>query len=161
MPTKILDNTDLRILRALQQNGKQQNNELAETIGLSSSACLRRVNLLEQSGVIDKYVCLLNPKKLNLNVTIYILGSFIEEDLKLKERFIFEMRLIPQITECHFMAGDYDFILKIQTHDLDEFYSLQKQYLTTSLGIKNLKTEIILQTVKNTTELPLSPYYQK
>lgn len=155
MANKVLDNIDTRILRALQQNGRLQNNELAQEIGLSNSACLRRVNQLEQNGFINKYTAILDPKKLNCNLTVYILGSFFEEDIKQRERFIFEMKLIPQVTECHLMAGDYDFILKLQVSDLDEFYLCKKKYLTKELGIKNLKSEIILKTVKNTTELPL------
>ncbi len=155
MANKILDNINTRILRALQQNGRLQNNELAQEVGLSNSACLRRVNLLEHNGFINKYTAILDPKKLNCGLTVYALGSFFEEDIKQRERFMFEMKLIPQITECHLMAGDYDFILKLQVADLDEFYACKKKYLTKELGIKNLKTEIILKTVKNTTELPL------
>ncbi|OOH90883.1 AsnC family transcriptional regulator [Pasteurellaceae bacterium 15-036681] len=155
MANKILDNIDTRILRALQRNGHLQNNELAKEIGLSNSACLRRVNILEESGLIDKYVAILNPKKLNCNLTVYALGSFFEEDFKLRERFIFEMKLLPQVTECHLMAGDYDFILKLQVSDLEEFYQYKRKYLTKELGIKTLKSEVILQTVKNTTEIPL------
>ncbi|WP_273382152.1 Lrp/AsnC family transcriptional regulator [Actinobacillus porcinus] len=155
MANKILDNIDTRILRALQRNGKLQNNELANEVGLSNSACLRRVKLLEDSGIIQKYTALLNPKKLNCNFTVYILGSFMDENITMREHFIFEMKLIPQVTECHLMAGDYDFILKLQVADLDEFYACKNKYLTKELEIKNLKSEIILKTVKNTTELPL------
>ncbi|PJG81989.1 Lrp/AsnC family transcriptional regulator [Caviibacterium pharyngocola] len=155
MANKVLDNLDTRILRALQRNGRLQNNELAKEVGLSNSACLRRVNILEEQGIIDKYVAILSPKKVNCNLTVYALGSFFEEDFKQRERFIFEMKLLSQVTECHLMAGDYDFILKLQVADLDEFYAYKKKYLTKELGIKTLKSEIILQTVKNTTELPL------
>ncbi|TDQ56976.1 AsnC family transcriptional regulator [Mesocricetibacter intestinalis] len=155
MRGKVLDNIDTRILRALQQKGRLQNNELAQEVGLSNSACLRRVNILEEKGIIDKYVAILNPKKINCNLTVYVMGSFFEEDLKQRERFIFEMKLIPQVTECHLMAGDFDFILKLQVADLDEFYACKKTYLTKDLGIRNIKSEVILKTVKNTTELPL------
>ncbi|HDR1021365.1 TPA: Lrp/AsnC family transcriptional regulator [Pasteurella multocida] len=152
---KIFDNIDTRILKALQRNGRLHNNELAKEIGLSNSACLRRVNQLEESGVIDNYVALLNPQKLNCSLVIYVLGSFFEEDLKLRERFMFEMKSLPQIAECHLMAGDYDFILKVFVSDLDEFHSLKMRYLTKEIGIKNIKSEIALKTVKNSTELPL------
>ena len=155
MSNKILDNIDTRILRALQRNGRLQNNELAREVGLSNSACLRRVNLLEESGIISKYTAILDPKKINCNLTVYALGSFFDEDVKQRERFIFEMKLIPQVIECHLMAGDYDFILKLQVADLEEFYHCKKKYLTKELGKKNIKSEIILKTVKNITELPL------
>ena len=93
MLKKYFDNIDTRILKALQRNGRLQNNELANEIGLSNSACLRRVNHLEESGVIDNYVALLNPKKVNCNLIVYALGSFFEEDPELKERFIFEVKI--------------------------------------------------------------------
>ncbi|TPH08813.1 Lrp/AsnC family transcriptional regulator [Haemophilus haemolyticus] len=155
MLKKRFDNIDTRILKALQRNGRLQNNELANEIGLSNSACLRRVNQLEESGVIDSYVALLNPKKVNCNLIVYALGSFFEEDPELKERFIFEVKLIPQIIECHFMAGSFDFLLKLNVSDLDQFNYIKNTYLNSRLGIKTLKSEVTLKTVKSTTELPL------
>ena len=155
MLKKCFDNIDTRILKALQRNGRLQNNELANEIGLSNSACLRRVNHLEESRVIDNYVALLNPKKVNCNLIVYALGSFFEEDPELKERFIFEVKLIPQITECHFMAGSFDFLLKLNVSDLDQFNYIKNTYLNSKLGIKTLKSEVTLKTVKSTTELPL------
>lgn len=155
MRKKCFDNIDTRILKALQRNGRLKNNELASEINLSNSACLHRVNQLEESGVIDRYVALLDPKKLNCNLIIYAQGSFFEEDLELKERFIFEVKLIPQILECHFMAGSYDFLLKLCVSDLEEFNYIKTTYLNSRLGIKTLKSEVTLKTVKSTTELPL------
>ncbi|QEH44994.1 Lrp/AsnC family transcriptional regulator [Aggregatibacter actinomycetemcomitans] len=155
MRKKLFDNIDTRILKALQRNGRLQNNELAKEVGLSNSACLRRVNQLEESGVIDGYAALLHPKKLNCNLLVYVQGTFFEEDPELKERFIFEVKLIPQITECHLMAGSYDFILKMWVSDLEEFNSIKNKYLTKDIGIKTLKSEVSLKTVKSTTELPL------
>ena len=155
MLKKCFDNIDTRILKALQRNGRLQNNELANEIGLSNSACLRRVNQLEESGVIDSYVALLNPKKVNCNLIVYALGSFFEEYPELKERFIFEVKLIPQIIECHFMAGTFDFLLKLCVSDLEEFNHIKTTYLNSRLGIKTLKSEVTLKTVKSTTELPL------
>ncbi|HHF4889610.1 Lrp/AsnC family transcriptional regulator [Haemophilus influenzae] len=155
MLKKRFDNIDTRILKALQRNGRLQNNELANEIGLSNSACLRRVNQLEKSSVIDSYVALLNPKKINCHLIVYALGSFFEEDPELKERFIFEVKLIPQITECHFMAGSFDFLLKLNVSDLDQFNYIKNTYLNSRLGIKTLKSEVTLKTVKSTTELPL------
>lgn len=155
MKNNKLDNIDCRILRALQHNGRLQNTELAEQVGLSCSACLRRVNILEEKGIIDRYVALLNPGKVNCSVTVYVLGSFFEEDYKKRERFIFEMKLIPQVNECHLIAGEWDFILKLHVKNLDEFHKIRCKYLNKDIGIKNVKSEIILQTIKDSTELPL------
>lgn len=155
MLKKCFDNIDTRILKALQRNGRLQNNELANEIGLFNSAYLRRVNQLEESGVIDNYVVLLNPKKVNCNLIVYALGSFFEEAPELKERFIFEVKLVPQITECHFMAGSFDFLLKLNVSDLDQFNYIKNTYLNSRFGIKTLKSEVTLKTVKSTTELLL------
>ena len=152
---KPLDNIDIRILRALQKNGRLHNNELAQEIGLSNSACLRRVNILEENEIIDHYTAILNPQKLHCPLSAYVFGSFIEEDNSKRERFIFEMKLVPNIVECHLMAGDYDFVVKIRAADLDEFHRIKTKYLNKELGVKNVKSEIVLQTIKESTELPL------
>lgn len=151
----LLDNINMRILRALQKNGRLPNNELAQEVGLSSSACLRRVNILEESGVIDRYAAILNPLKIGCQMIVYVLGTFDDEDLRKRERFVFEMKLLPNIIECHLMAGDYDFILKVQVADLEQFNAFKERYLNKDIGIRNTKSEIILKTIKNTTEMPL------
>jgi len=152
---KLLDNINTRILRALQKSGRLHNNELAQEIGLSNSACLRRVNVLEENEVIDRYVAILNPQKIGCQLVAYIFGSFSEEDIQKRERFIFEMKLIPNILECHLMAGDYDFIVKLRVADLDEFHQIKTKYFNKDVGVKNIKSEVVLKTVKDTTELPL------
>lgn len=152
---KPLDNIDVRILRALQKNGRLHNNELAQEVGLSNSACLRRVNILETNEIIDHYTAILNPQKLNCPLAVYVFGSFIEEDNSKRERFIFEMKLVPNIVECHLMAGDYDFVVKIRAANLDEFHHIRTKYLNKDTGVKNVKSEIVLQTIKDSTELPL------
>ena len=151
----LLDNINMRILRALQKNGRLPNNELAQEVGLSNSACLRRVNILEESGVIDRYAAILNPLKIGCQMIVYVLGTFDDEDLRKRERFVFEMKLLPNIIECHLMAGDYDFILKVQVADLEQFNAFKERYLNKDIGIRNTKSEIILKTIKNTTEMPL------
>ena len=86
---------------------------------------------------------------------VYVLGTFDDEDLRKRERFVFEMKLLPNIIECHLMAGDYDFILKVQVADLEQFNAFKERYLNKDIGIRNTKSEIILKTIKNTTEMPL------
>ncbi len=65
------------------------------------------------------------------------------------------MKLVPNIVECHLMAGDYDFVVKIRAADLDEFHRIKTKYLNKEIGVKNVKSEIVLQTIKESTELPL------
>ncbi len=155
MKNNQLDNIDRRILRALQQNARLANNELAQQIGLSCSACLRRVSILEENGIIERYAAICNAEKLHYPLMIYVFGSFLEQDYKMRERFIFEMKLLPQVSACHLLSGDWDFILKMHVQNLHEFHQIQKNYLNKEIGIEKIKSNIIVKTIKDTTELPL------
>ncbi|WP_336931489.1 Lrp/AsnC family transcriptional regulator [Acinetobacter bereziniae] len=150
-----LDQTDRRILRALQQNGKLQNNELAEQIGLSASPCLRRVKQLEDEEIIDRYVALVNPQKVNLSLTVFARIWLKSQDEQTVNRFIDSIMNIPQIVECQLMAGDCDFFLRIVVSDLEAYRKFQINHLNKISGIQNVKTEIPLQKIKLTTSLPL------
>jgi Lrp/AsnC family transcriptional regulator, leucine-responsive regulatory protein len=150
-----IDQTDRRILRALQQNGKLQNNDLAEQIGLSASPCLRRVKQLEDEGIIDRYVALVNPQKVNLSLTVFARIWLKSQDEQTVNRFIDTIMNIPQIVECQLMAGDCDFFLRIVVSDLEAYRKFQINHLNKISGIQNVKTEIPLQKIKLTTTLPL------
>ena len=150
-----LDQTDRRILQALQRDGKLQNNELAEQIGLSASPCLRRVKQLEDAGVIDQYVALVNPQKVNLSLTVFARIWLKSQDERAVNQFIDTIMDIPEIVECQLMAGDCDFFLRIVVSDLEAYRKFQISHLNKISGIQNVKTEIPLQRIKQTTALPL------
>ena len=99
MPIK-LDAIDRRILRALQQNSSQTNAELAQQAGLSATPCLRRVHLLEEQGVIDAYVALLNPAAVDLRFTAFVRVTLERQDKTTVERFAREMEQAPEVLEC-------------------------------------------------------------
>ncbi|KAB1860022.1 Lrp/AsnC family transcriptional regulator [Acinetobacter tandoii] len=150
-----MDRIDRRILQTLQQDGKLANNELAQQVGLSASPCLRRVKQLEDAGIIEKYVALVNPQKVNLGLTVFARIWLKGQDAKTVNHFIDSVREIPEIVECQLMAGDCDFFLRIVVSDLDAYRKFQIQHLNKITGIQNVKTEIPLQSIKQTTELPL------
>lgn len=150
-----LDSIDRRILQALQKNGKLHNFELADRIGLSPSPCLRRVRLLEESGIIRRYVALLDPQKLNIGLTVYARIWLDKQDGKSIAQFIQIIQDIPEIVECQLMAGDYAFLLKVMVSDLNSYREFQFQKLNKISGIVNIITEIPLETVKFTTEYPI------
>lgn len=150
-----MDQIDKRILKALQKNGKLQNNELAEYIGLSPSPCLRRVKQLEGAGIIDQYVALVNPQKVNLSLTVFARIWLKSQDEQTVNQFIDAIMDIAEIVECQLMAGDCDFFLRIVVSDLEAYRKFQISHLNKIAGIQNVKTEIPLQTIKQTTELPL------
>lgn len=150
-----MDQMDKHILQALQQNGKLQNNDLAEKIGLSPSPCLRRVKQLEDAGIIDRYVALVNPQKVNLGLTVFARIWLKSQDEQTVNQFIDTIMDIPEIVECQLMAGDCDFFLRIVVANLESYRKFQINHLNKITGIQNVKTEIPLQSVKQTTELPL------
>ena len=150
-----MDQLDKRILQALQQNGKLQNNELALQVGLSASPCLRRVKQLEDEGYIEKYVALLNPQKMNLGLTVFARIWLKGQDAETVNAFVDAIRKMPEVVECQLMAGDCDFFLRIVVADLDAYRRFQIERLNKISSIQNVKTEIPLQKVKQTTELPL------
>ncbi|MGE8558541.1 Lrp/AsnC family transcriptional regulator [Acinetobacter sp. UBA3106] len=151
-----MDQIDKRILQTLQRNGKLQNNELAQMVGLSPSPCLRRVKQLEDEGIIEKYVALLNPQKLQLGLTVFARIWLKGQDERTVNQFIDAIMHMPEIVECQLMAGDCDFFLRIVVSDLEAYRKFQINHLNKISGIQNVKTEIPLQSVKQTTELPLS-----
>src|SRR5262245_38641503 len=110
MPTQF-DSIDRAILRTLQQDGRIQNVDLAERVGLSPSPCLRRVRLLEEAGVINRYVALLDPAKVGMGMTLFVRVWLIGQDEESTNLFVEAVRKLPQIVECHLMAGDCDFLL--------------------------------------------------
>ncbi len=151
-----MDLIDKRILQTLRRKGKLQNKELAQIAGLSPSPCLRRVKQLEDEGIIEKYVALLNPQKLQLGLTVFARIWLKGQDERTVNQFIDAIRHMPEIVECQLMAGDCDFFLRIVVSDLEAYRKFQINHLNKISGIQNVKTEIPLQSVKQTTELFLS-----
>ncbi|ABA49491.1 Lrp/AsnC family transcriptional regulator [Burkholderia pseudomallei] len=150
-----LDSIDRRILRALQRDGRQQNVELAKEVGLSPSPCLRRVRLLEEAGVIERYVAVLNPAKVGRGLTVFTRVWLKEQDADTVAHFAEAVQHLPQVVECHLMAGDCDFLLRVVAADIDDYRQFQMQHLTRIRGVQSVKTEIPLQKVKLTSEVPV------
>ncbi|WP_175884572.1 Lrp/AsnC family transcriptional regulator [Burkholderia sp. BCC0044] len=154
MPIK-LDAIDRRILRALQQNSNQTNADVAQQAGLSPTPCLRRVHLLEEQGVIDAYVALLNPAAVELRFTAFVRVTLERQDKTTVERFAREMEHAPEVLECHLMAGSYDYLLRVIAKDLDDYQRFQMETLTQIEGVRNVETEIPLKRIKQTVRLPI------
>ncbi len=150
-----IDAIDRRILGVLQDEGRIQNVELARKIGLSPSPCLRRVKLLEETGVIERYVALVNPAKVGIGLTVFVRIWLTNQDAKTIDQFTAEVERLPEIVECHLMAGDCDFMLRVVAEDLDGYRRFQRDYLTQMKGVQSVKTEIPMQKIKLTSKLPL------
>ncbi|MBK5569594.1 Lrp/AsnC family transcriptional regulator [Ensifer sp. 2YAB10] len=150
-----LDAIDRRILAALQRNGRLQNVELAKEVGLSPSPCLRRVKLLEDAGVISRYVALLDASKVGMGLTVFARVWLKGQDAKSVDDFNEAVKRLPEIVECHLMAGECDFLLRIVARDLDDYRRFQIEHLTRIKGVQSVKTDVPMQKVKLSTELPL------
>ncbi len=153
----MIDSTDRRILAALQRNGKLTNVELAEEVGLSPSPCLRRVRQLEQDGYIDRYVAHLNPKKLGYPLTVFVRVWLDGQGADTVNGFLEAVQELEEVVECHLIAGDCDFLLRVIAHDLDGYRRFQSEYLGRISGVRSVKTEIPLQTYNRSWEIPLEP----
>jgi len=150
-----LDEIDKRILRALQRDGRLQNVELAREVGLSPSPCLRRVRLLEEAGVISRYVAVLDGSKIGASLSLFARVWFKAQDAETTNGFIEAIKAMPEVVECHVMAGECDALLRIVTQDLASYRRFHADHLTRIPGVQSVKTEVPMETVKLTHALPL------
>ena len=151
-----LDTFDKAILNALQNNGRLSNQELADNIGLSPSACLRRFKGLETSGLIMGYRCLLDAKKLGLDLMALI---HISMDKHTKERFSeFEAAIqkLPNVLECLLLTGQTaDYQLKVVVKDLEAYQDLLLNHVTQINGVSGVHTSFVLRKVVDKTAIPI------
>lgn len=143
-----LDRIDRRILRDLQDNGRMTNVELAERAGISAPPCLRRVRALEEAEVIKGYHADLNASALGYHVTVFAhvgLSSQAEHDLKAFEELVNSW---PQVRECHMLAGETDFLLKIVAEDWDAYQKFLTTRLTTAPNVSHVKSALAIRTAK-------------
>src|SRR6187551_3573389 len=125
-----LDEVDKRILRALQRNGRMANNDLANEVGLSPSPCLRRVKLLEEAGVIDRYVAVLNPGKVGKGLTFFTRIWLQQQDEDTIEHFAAEAAKLPEVLECYLMLGDCDAMVRVVASSIDDYRRFQSEHLS-------------------------------
>ena len=150
-----LDAIDRRILAALQRNGRMSNVELASEVGLSPSPCLRRVKLLEESGIIDRYVAVLDGAKMGVGLTVFARIWFKTQDAEITHQFAETVRKFPEVMECYLTTGECDAIMRIVTADLHAYWRFQSDYLMRIPSVQSVKTDVPMETIKRTYELPL------
>ena len=150
-----LDRIDKNIIRELQINGRMQNNDLAREIGLSASSCLRRVKLLEESGVIQSYTTIVDPQKIGLQPILFSRIWLVGQDAETIDCFIEAMKELPQVMECYIILGESDAMLKVVVPDLESYRKFQSAHLTKKNGITSVKTDLPSQIIKQSFQLPL------
>ncbi len=150
-----MDTLDLRILDRLQNDARISNVELARAVNLSPSPCLARVRALEAGGCIDRYVTLLDAKKLGLTVSVLVqvtLEKQIEPALEVFEKAVRER---PEVMECYLMTGDADYLLRVLVPDVPAFERFILDFLSRVPGVGNIKSSFALKQVKYQTAVPL------
>ncbi|MBF9034814.1 winged helix-turn-helix transcriptional regulator [Rhodobacterales bacterium HKCCE2091] len=150
-----LDETDRRLLRLLQRDGRLTNAELSEAVNLSPSACHRRVQRLETSGVIAGHVALLDPRAVGRTTTVFVEIGLSGQADELLDAFERAVARIPDVLECHLMAGSADYLLKVAARDAEDFAAIHRQKLARLPGVVRMQSSFSLKTVTRTTALPL------
>ena len=150
-----LDRHDKLILKALQNDGRISNVQLAGQVNLSESACLRRVRVLEESGMISRYAALVSQNEAGLPGNVFVqigLHREVESELAAFEDAV---RDIPEVMECYLMSGEFDYLIRVVVSDMADFERIHKTELTRLPGVARVNSSFAIRTVQRKTELPL------
>jgi Lrp/AsnC family leucine-responsive transcriptional regulator len=151
-----LDRIDRKILEQLQNNARITNLELADKIGLSPTPCLRRVKRLEESGVIDRHVTLLNADALGLGLTAYVGISMDRHTPDRFESFEKAIEALPEVLECSIVTGqEADFLLKVVVRDMKHYEQFLLGRLAKLTGVTGVHTSFVLRKLVSKTQLPI------
>ncbi|MEY4891078.1 MAG: hypothetical protein RIQ75_2208, partial [Pseudomonadota bacterium] len=150
-----LDEIDLRILRAMQGDGKLTIAEIAERVGLSQSPCSRRIAKLESDGIIRGRQTLLDAKKLGYGTLIIVRIKLQTHDTKMLEAFKKAVRGIPEIQIALLVLGDFDYYLRIMVRDIEHYQQLLQRKLVSLPGVREMQSSVILDVVKDTGSVPI------
>ena len=150
-----LDDIDRHILQALQADGRLSNVDLAARVHLSPSACLRRVKALEDAGVIDRYVALVNPRTVGRLGTSYTIINLESTQPARLEAFEAAVRQQPEILDCFYVAGSNDYLVRFIYRDAQDLERFHSEVLARLPGVMRSNSMLVLRTVKRTTALAL------
>lgn len=150
-----LDARDRAILKILQENGRITNAELAERVHLSASACLRRVKIMEDSGLVKGTVLLLDEAAAGLPGTAFVFVTLDQQGRQSLDAFEAAVDRHPEILECYLLAGTADYLIRVVFADTADFERIHRNVLTTLPGVVRVQSTLALRTVKRTTALPV------
>lgn len=150
-----LDDTDRQILNVLQTQGRISNADLADQVGLAASSCHRRVQRLEADGFISDYVALVDPSMVNRSTTVFVEITLSGQTDDVLEGFEKAVAQVPNVLECHLMAGSADYLLKVVAANTEDFAKIHRRYLATLPGVQGMQSSFSLRKVVQTTALPI------
>ncbi|MEM6640440.1 MAG: Lrp/AsnC family transcriptional regulator [Pseudomonadota bacterium] len=150
-----LDRMDVAILEALQEDARLSNQRLADKVGLSPSACWRRVKSLEDAGVIDRYVTLVSQDSVGLGVTAFLHLSLENHQPETVEAFDRLVADVPEIMECYSMSGQDDYLIRVVAATLADYERLMARHFMNAAGLRTANSSFVLKQKKYTTVMPL------
>jgi Lrp/AsnC family transcriptional regulator len=150
-----LDATDLKILQVLQADAASPSGEIAARVGMSQSPAWRRIANLERSGAIRKRVAIIDRQVVGLSFMAFVFVRLKDQTQPTVDRFKEDVQSLPEVVQCHVLMGDIDYILVVIARDIEHFRKLLRKRLSNFPGVSGLDSRVVLEEVKNTTELPL------
>lgn len=150
----MLDRKDRALLKALQQDSRQTMQQLAERVGMSSSACWRRIRSLEESGVIERYAVLVSPEKAGFSLSSMTLVSLARHEEKNVENFVQEVMRHPEVLECFATSGEADFHLRVVVEDMEAYNKFLDDFIFRLPGVSQVRSDIVLKQIKSDPALP-------
>jgi Lrp/AsnC family transcriptional regulator len=149
-----VDKIDRKILALLQNDSSLTAEEIGEKVGLSKAPCWRRIQRLTESGVIQRTVALLDPKRVNLKTTVFVMVRTSSHSTDWLDRFAKALQKIPEVTELHRMSGEVDYLLRIVVPDIAGYDEVYKKMIS-AVPMFDVSASFVLETIKSTTALPL------
>jgi len=150
----LIEKQDERLLAQLQKDGRATNQQLAEDVGMSASACWRRVRALEDSGVFESYAALVDREKAGFATSAILHVSLERHDAKFVEEFVSRVQARPEVLECFATTGDADYHLRVVVRDMAAYNRFLDEFIFRLPGIRNVRTNVILREIKTTVALP-------
>ncbi|MCV6588888.1 MAG: Lrp/AsnC family transcriptional regulator [Marinobacterium sp.] len=150
-----MDEIDRHILRQMQQDNRISNQHLADTVGLSPPACLKRVRKLREQGAIIADVAILNPRLAGVPITMIVEVEMERDRVDLSQRFSRAVQQAPEVTQCYQVTGEVDFVLIVSVPDMDAFQAFCERVLYAESNMRKFRTLIAMKRDKFTTTLPV------
>jgi len=150
----MLERKDRRILAELQGDSRLTTQELADKVGMSSSAVWRRVRSLEEAGIIDRYAVIVNPKKAGFGLSSIVHVSLARHEQSNVDHFVHEVLRQPEVLECFATSGEADFHLRVVVKDIDAYNAFLDDFIFRLPGVSQVRSNIVLKEIKADTALP-------
>lgn len=148
-----MDDKDLHILRLVQENARLTAETLGERVGLSPAAVQKRLKKLKETGVIEREIAVLSPKKLDRDLTVIVEVILERENRQQLEEFKKKMRTAPSVQQCYYTTGEADFLLILSVRDIKEYEAFTQEHFFDASNISRFKTSIVMDRVKRSLDV--------